>query len=1190
MKHKKVIGLAVIFWIGCFLNAYSQEIKENVLYKIVNSSGLVLDNKLNPNNQSHIFLEKESKNAKGQYWRFVKNGDCYVIYNPFGFKSFDVGASGEQGHRLSVWDYSRSNENQQWILTKTANNQYEIKANKNGLKVVHPSQKAGTEVMLSIDQTASWQIKPTSEKIPPENIHGQYEWENEQIFAVNKEEGHVTYIPYPSVESLKADVAYFERPWETPKSSYFQLLNGLWKFNWVKQPSERPADFYKTNYDVSSWKEIQVPSSWEMLGYGTPIYTNVNYPFANKPSLILPQEGYTNEKEPNPVGSYRRNFTVPENWDGKEIFIHFNGVYSGFYLWINGEKVGYSEGANNDAEFNITKYVKPGENMVAVEVYRWTDASYIEDQDMFRLSGIHRDVYVYAKPKMNVRDYHLTSEFKNDDYSKATFKAETFIKNYDSKNAKGTVEVTLLDPFGKTVTTLTQATNSLKKGSEEAYKLQAEVSNPMLWSAEKPNLYTVIVSMKDEQGKVTEALMSKFGFRQIEIKNRRVYINNQQVFFRGVNRHDTHPKYGKAIPVESMIQDILLMKTHNINTIRTAHYPSDPKMYAMFDYYGLYIMDEADLENHGNHGISDREAWRPAFLDRITRVIQRDRNHSSVIFWSLGNEGGAGKNFDAMYQRAKELEPSRPVHYEGKNSAADIDSHMYPNIPRMRTFDQQDTEKPYFLCEYVHAMGNAPGSHYEYWDYIENHSKRMIGGCIWEWVDHGINMYGKPENQFYYGGDFGDQPNDGNFCADGLVTPDRRITAKLIDTKKIYQYIRTKPIDLNQGMLEIVNGYDFTNLNEFNMHWDVTEDGKMIASGDLAPVNVQPDQSAKIKIPFNIRKSNDKEYFLNISFSLVNETRWAKAGHVVAIEQFALNTRPNPKAVNMSGLGQLTVNNQGDNLLISGKDFNVQFNAKTGFMNGLQYGGKNMIHNNENVAFNYYRSIDNDKFVDQNYYDVAYSEPLFSYKKDASGKFVTVIASYQANIQAKAVVTVNFSAKYTIYANGAIDVDASFTKPEKAEVVRRVGLQMIIPQEFENIQYFGHGPHENMPDRIKSAGVGLYETTATGMEAERYVRPQSMGNREDIRWATFANANKQGIKITSLNKVSFSALHFHDRDLRNAKHDFELDGIRKPEIYINLDCFQQGTGNGACGPIPLEQYMIPVNSPVNYAFRIEPIQ
>jgi len=1170
----------------------SQQINENTLYKIVSPSGLVLDNKKSESNLTNIYLAKDEKNNQGQLWRIVSYQSYYVIYNPFTLKSLDVASANGDKHPLGIWDYSRANENQHWKFMKTDNNRYIIQC-KNSERVISfkNGDKIDGEVYTLSGMSTTWQLKQTYVKLPPENVHGKAEWENEQIFAVNKEPGHSTYIPFPSIEDLKAD-KYFDKPWETPSSAYYHLLNGDWKFNWVKKPSERPIDFYKMNYDVSSWKEIPVPSNWEMLGYGTPIYTNITYPFKNFPSLILPQKGFTNEVEVNPVGSYRRNFNVPQDWDGKEIFLHFDGVYSGFYVWINGEKVGYSEGSNNDAEFNISKYVKPGENTIATEVYRWTDGSYIEDQDMFRLSGIHRDVYLVATPKVHVTDYNLQSIFNGDDYSSAIFKVDASVKNYSDKTTGvNKIEVQLLDPSDKIVTTLSKEVNSLKSNNEQLLNLESNVTKPQLWSAEKPNLYSVIVSMKDAQGKVIEAMTSKFGFRKIEIKNKRVYINNEQVFFKGTNRHDIHPKFGKAVPVETMETDVLMMKQHNINTIRTSHYPNSQKMYAMYDYYGLYVMDEADLECHGNQSLSERPSWQPAFLDRITRVIQRDKNHPSVIFWSLGNEAGAGENFNAMYKKAKEMDPSRPVHYEGNNTFADIDSHMYPDIPRMSNFDQSESDKPYFLCEYVHSMGNAPGNIAEYWDYIENKSQRMIGACVWDWVDQGINKQGEPDDHYYFGGDFGDKPNDFDFSCNGLTTPDRRVTAKLLELKKVYQYIKFTPIALETGKVEIENRYDFTNLNEFDITWEVLKNGEKVETGILETLDLKPNQKATVTIPFKTTFNKDNEFFLNVFVSLKKNTNWAKKGHRVSCEQFALNSKPDVKAVDLSTSGTVKTKTEGKELVVNGANFKTVFDTEKGIMTSLQYANKELIYNQQGFALNWYRSVGNDKYADQTYYPATFSKPIFAYNTDDSGKYMNVIIDQKATIITKQTkVIIPYFIKYIIYSNGVIDVSAQFTNPENGEIIHRLGLQLVLPQGYENIKWYGRGPEENYPDRKKSALVGLYETTVKGMEKEHYVRAQSMGNREDVRWFTLSDEKNSGIKITSLNNLSFSALHYQDKDAWLAVHDFELDKIRRPEVYLNIDCIQQGLGNATCGPLPLKQYMIPVNSPINYSFRIEPLK
>lgn len=1176
-------------------NIFSQEIKPDVLYKIISPSGFVVDNLDNPENSANIYLSKNEKNKQGQVWKIEKlqNGS-YLISNPFIKKSIDNnGVTNGGGNVLIQWDSRMSNVNQQWNFNMTGTGAYTIVQKSSGMALAFSGEDAaGAAISQLPNSSLAWKLIPTNVKAPKEEKQkpSKNDWENETIFAINKEPGHATYYPFPSLESLKADKT-FDKPWEEPASPLYRSLNGNWKFNWVKQPSERPVNFYKMNYDVSSWKEIPVPSNWEMHGYGTPIYTNITYPYKNNPPFIQPQKGYTNETEVNPVGSYRRDFTIPADWDGKEIFLHFDGVYSGIYVWINGKKVGYSQGANNVAEFNITDYVKAGDNTIAAEVYRWTDGSYIEDQDMFRLSGIHRNVFVFATPKVHVRDYFLESAFKGDDYSSATFKVKASVKNYDNKSSQAaTVNVSLLDAKGKEVASLSQPVQVLGGGKEQVYDLQATVANPLLWSAEKPNLYTAVVTLKDNNNNVMEAMSSKFGFRKIEIKNKRVYINNEQVFFKGTNRHDIHPQFGKAVPVESMIQDILMMKQHNLNTIRTSHYPNDPRMYALHDYYGLYVMDEADLENHGNHSISDMPSWIPAYKDRIERVIQRDKNHPSVIFWSLGNEGGDGANFDEMYKVAKLLDPSRPVHYEGKNEIADIDSHMYPSMSRMAAFDQQDTDKPYFLCEYAHSMGNAPGNLAEYWDYIENDSQRMIGACVWDWVDQGINMYGKPANQYYLGGDFGDKPNDFDFVCNGLTTPDRRVTAKLLEVKKVYQYIKFKPLSASTGKIEIENKYDFINLNEFNISWDVLKDGVKSESGTINSIDLAPNQKTVITIPYNKNLDAGSEYFLNVYFTLKNDASWAKAGHEVASEQFALNERQALNSVDVSSMGDIRVFKEGDNLTIGGPDFKTVFNTTTGMMISLQYNAKEMIYNQNGFNLNWYRSVNNDKYADQNYYPTVNDKPIFTYQVSPDNKSVTILASTTATINSPKPARIPYTVKYVIYTDGTIDIDGSFTLPEGNPFVHRLGLQVVLPEGMENVQYYGRGPHENYWDRKHSAYMGQYRTTAKGMEQEHYVRSQSMGNRDDVRWIAITDQNNKGIKILSKDRLGFSALHFTDQALWEAVHDFKLDEIRKPEVYLNLDCIQQGLGNASCGPLPLPQYMIPANQNLSYSFRVQNVK
>lgn len=1193
--EKLVLKLLILFYTICISETIiGQEINSDVLYKIMTPSGLAIDNKENFDPNSNLFLSKDDKNAKGQLWKIERLSDgYYVITNPYTDMSLDNGNQNSgNGNPILQWIESKGNSNQHWKVEITGTGAYQITQRTSGMTLGLEGEDAiGTTISQLPNSSQLWRLVETSTKVPTDYlVRGNTEWEDERVFEVNKEPGHTTYTVYSSVESLKKD-EHFNKPWILPTSDNYLSLNGKWKFNWVTEPALRPTNFYEVGYNVSSWKEIEVPSNWEMLGYGTPIYTNITYPFMNRPPLIKPQKGYTSEYEPNPVGSYKKSFTLPKSWDGSEVFVHFDGVYSGMYVWVNGTKVGYSEGASNDAEFNITKYLKKGENDISVEVYRWTDASYIEDQDMFRLSGIHRDVYLYATPKTHIHDYHIQTEFDGNDFSSSTFVVDATVKNYETKASKAyTVKVDLLDTNGKSVTTLTKAISKLKATSDNTYRLQATVANPQLWSAEKPYLYTAVVSLENDKGKVMEAMSTKVGFRKIEVKNKRVYVNNVPVFFKGVNRHDTHPQHGKAIPVESMIEDIELMKTHNVNTVRTSHYPNSPRIYALYDYYGLYIMDEADLENHGNHSISDKETWGPAFVDRIDRVVKRDRNHPSVIFWSLGNEGGNGRNFDLMYTRAKELDPVRPVHYEGKNSVADIESTMYSSMDDMTRIDQNDSQKPFFICEYVHAMGNAIGNLEEYWDFIENRGQRQIGACIWDWVDQGLNKVGQPKDRYFYGGDFGDKPNDGYFSCNGVTTADRRVTAKLLEVKRVYQYVKFKEVGLVAGTIEIDNRYDFTNLNEFVLNWQLIRDGEVVESGTMDAPALKPKEKGEIRVPFNRNFETGKEYFLNIYCSMKENNIWASKGHEVASAQFALTQRVPVEMINTKDVATLSLNENKEQVVISGNKFKVSFSKKTGVMNSLQYSDNEMLHKNGGLQFNWYRNVANDKYTDQNFYSTQYDTPFFSYQINEDNKSVVLLYNTTATIMNDRKVRIPLTIKYTIYGNGAIDVDASFTKPINADIVHRLGLQMVIKNGYEKVKYYGHGPHENYIDRKASAYVGLYETTVTDMEQEHYVRPQSMGNREGVRWVSLLDSKSQGLKITSKDNLNFSALHFTDAELREIKHDFLLDEKRNPEIYLSLDCIQQGLGNASCGPRPLDKYMIPSNKPMNYSFRIEPIR
>ncbi len=1180
----KFLCLLSSFLSMCLQFSVAQTFQTGVNYKLINQNGLTVDNRGSLQNNENLYLSKEESTSANQIWALSSLGDGYYsIYSQISFKAVDNGNQNSgPGNPVVIWDRDEYSNNQQWKITKNSHGNYAIESRASGYQLGIKDGKLYQLKADKNDKTQQWRIEESIAKIKIVKRVGEAEWENEEIFGINKEKPHAPYIPFSTVNEAKSD-STFIKPWARTSSSLYQLLNGTWKFNWVKQPNERPVDFYKTNFDVSSWKEIPVPSSWEMRGYGTPIYTNITYPHKNDPPFIKPQAGYTNEKEPNPVGSYRREFIVPASWDGKSIFMRFDGVYSAMYVWINGKKVGYSQGANNIAEFDVTKEIKTGKNTVAVEVYRWSDGSYIEDQDMFRLSGIHRDVAIYAVPKVHIRDYGISTDFNGDDFSKSTLSLKANIINKGEKTlGSGSLTLNVLDTNGKEVLTFSRDFSGLKPLQEEVKQISGEVNNPALWSAENPTLYTAILTLSDAKGKVQEVITSKFGFRKIEIKNKKVYVNNQAVLFKGVNRHDTHPIYGKAVPVESMLQDVLMMKQNNINTIRTAHYPNDARMYTMFDYFGLYTMSEADLECHGNQSLSSMDSWLPAYLDRNLRNVEEHKNHPSVIFWSMGNESGRGNNFDTVYKEVKKADPTRPIHYEGKNSAADIFSRMYPSVESMIETDGEDTDVPFFMCEYAHAMGNAIGNLPEYWDFIENKAQRTIGGCIWDWVDQGLIKFGGPKDQYYFGGDFGDTPNDGDFCLNGVVTSDRRVTPKLLEVKKVYQYIKILATDPAKGVFKIRNSYDFTNLNEFNIHWSLLKDGKEIEKGDLQPMNLAPDNEAELKIPFNKNLEQGHEYFVTIKFNLNQDKIWADKGWNMAAEQFALTAKAGLPVVEAKGK-KLKLDKTAQQINVIGENIDAKFNPSTGMLNSLKVFGKEMLFQQKGFSLNWYRSINNEPRQDM---DLQTKLESLTSNVVNGGKQIIINTKVTAYLNGQRKSVIPYTINYVFYSSGIVDVDVNIDNTKDENRVPRLGLQLALTPGMEQLEWYGRGPQENYIDRDASAFYGIFNNTVKGME-EYYTRMQSMGNRQDIRWLTIGSEDI-GLKITSKDKLNFTALHFYDQELWNMKHHFMLDKNRRPETILSLDYMQRGLGNASVGPGPLKQYDVPVSDSNNYSFRIEP--
>jgi beta-galactosidase len=1043
-----------------------------------------------------------------------------------------------------------------------------------------------------------------------------HEWEDETVNAINKEKARNTYMPYASMEQAIMDV------WSV--SPYFLNLNGTWKFNWVKHPDMRPKDFYRDGFDVSYWDKLGVPSCWQMKGYGIPIYTNVTYPHAAKPPFIMvpvPEE-YTKNEYPNPVGSYVREFEVPSTFAGRRTFIHFAGVESAMYLWVNGEKVGYSEDSRLPAEFDITNYLKPGTNRLAVEVYQWSDGSYLEDQDFWRMSGIYRDVYLYSVPTFFLRDYWLKADF-NENFTQAEFSVETNFTNFGAKGNHH-LEVYLLGKNESPETVkpiITQQINAASRVKSPVLKVTIE--HPRLWSAEIPDLYTVLLVTKDASGKVQMVQRSDFGFRKIEIRDQQLWVNGKSIKLKGVNRHDIDPTDGRTISRASMIRDVELFKQFNINTVRTSHYPNDPYFYSLCDKYGIYVIDEANVESHGmgygDASLGHVKSWQDAHVSRIMNMVERDKNHPSVIMWSMGNEAGPGINFAAAADAIKARDPERPIHYERYNDVADVVSTMYPDVVWFEKEGLKDDPKPFFLCEYAHAMGNAVGNLQEYWDAIYAHD-RLIGGCIWDWADQGLykEIPGKPGEYFLaYGGDFGDRPTDWNFCANGLTTADRQITPKMEEVKKVYQNVLITSGDLLKGEILITNRFSFLNLNVFDASWNLTEDGVVLQSGWFN-ANVLPGDSQKYTIPFDQPELKPgREYFLNLKFTLKKDELWANAGHIVASEQLLIPyNAPMEVLPSATTFWPIQVTEIKDNTIIYGKEFQLVFNSKAGAITQLVYDNLSVIDTDNKAIYgihpetgliswdtttisriagprvNIFRApVDNDYIFGGGPGPIWQKQGLDQLKDKVTG---FTINKAEAD---RVVITVNLESvapkgylvkstfTYTILANGQIDVKVDFDPMEVDWMLPKMGIIMEMPAGFENVSWFGAGPHENYRDRKTSAHIGLYHNTVSGM-TEAYIRPQDMGNRSDTRWFTVINQQGRGVKMSGT-ALNFSTLHHLPTDLDKANHPYQL--VKRSETIITIDAFHNGLGGGSCGPGPMEQYQLK-SQPVSLQFSIAPFE
>ena len=1102
-----------------------------------------------------------------------------------------------------LWAASPSNANQNTFFTpvENADGAYRIYAqNTSGnAKTKLPCYllaPAGRAVSTTTDADVASTFTFTEVEAPVVVTNA---WEDQTVFGVNKEAPHATFIPYPSTAALKADKEVFDKPWLTPEAngSYLSLC-GRWKFRFASEPSKRPAeDFYGDRVDASEWAEVDVPGCWEMQGYDKPLYVNVNYPFADTPPYINCTVSGIGR---NPVGSYRRNFTLPQAWEGQRVVLHFDGIYSGAFVWVNGQEVGYTQGGNNDAEFDISAYVRPGDNNVSIQVFRWTDGAYLEGQDAWHMAGLHRDVYLYATPPTYLSDHYITSSLKATAYKEGKLNIQMDMANPAAAACSKTVAVTLIAPDGQQVGQWQQPFTFRQGDTADRQNLQCDVSGLTLWNAETPALYTLIFSQQDAAGKEEMAFQTKYGFRHVEIKNKAVYINGKRVYFRGVNTQDTHPTRGRSIDTATMLQDITMMKQANVNTVRTSHYPRQPKMYAMFDYYGLYVMDEADVECHknwqdvggkgGESDIVNNPTWRDQWIDRTVRMVYRDRNHPSVIFWSLGNESGYGTNLEASYDAVRALD-TRPIHNcTGHNASpariSDLHSVMYPSVAET-TSGVKSSSRPYFMCEYAHAMGNAVGNLKDFWDVIEG-STCGIGGCIWDWVDQSIiepEAVVKGETQkngfpYFISGYDMPGPHQGNFLNNGIITPDRKWTPKLTEVKKVYQPAEMSYQTLTSGpRVRIKNKYAFTNLSSlFSLHVEYLDaDARSLGSQNYTLPSISAGSTNYVSLdnmPVGVA-------FINASLCLKEATPWAETGYALATEQFtvddtySLPALPAPaddvEPLTMSGVSTVTLANNRTNLSI----------AYTGYINSFTSHGVEVLGKSSarQPIYSNVRWIENES---------PYGSHNFGNRTAAvSGAKRSAVTLAEDGMSATFSQTVtddecNYVIDYTLHATGELDMTVTYT-PLK-EGLRRIGLDMQFPAGYETVEYYGRGPWENYIDRCTGSYMGRYSTTVTDLFEKGYIHPQSNGNRLDLRELLLKNAAGQAIRVQTEGQVSFSLSHYNQGDFFvPVIHTWELSAA--DEVYATFDYMQRGLGNASCGPGTDTQYQCPSSGTYTHTLR-----
>ncbi len=1006
------------------------------------------------------------------------------------------------------------------------------------------------------------------------------EWNDLNVLQVNREAPHATMMGYPTAKAaLSCD---------RTTSPWFQSLNGEWKFNWVKKPADRPADFYRPEFDVSGWDVIPVPSNWEMAGHGLKIYTNIKYPFPMDPPRA--------PVDWNPVGSYRREFEVSKDWKNRETFIVFDGVQSAFYLWVNGRKVGYSQGSRTPAEFNITDYLQDGKNVLAVEVYRWCDGSYLEDQDFWRLSGLYRDVYLWSRAESRIRDFTVVTDL-DDQYKDAVLTADA-----ELLNPTGTVEALLLDPSGREI-------GRACSPSAPHTALQIPVRAPAKWSTETPALYTLLFTLKDAAGNAVEVIPQRIGFREVEIKNNRFCLNGVPILIKGVNRHEHHADNGHVVDRASMIRDIQLLKQNNFNAVRTCHYPNMPMWYDLCDEYGIILWDEANIESHGigygPESLAKQPEWKAAHLDRIQRMVERDKNHASVVVWSMGNEAGDGENFAACYRWIKENDSSRPVHYERTDHKkgqpnTDICNRMYQMADGIRKYTQGDDKRPYIICEYMHAMGNSSGGAKEYWDlFYEDNTAQ--GGFVWDWMDQGIRTpvpaefkknIGKgpvKETFFAYGGWFEDPAgvyNDGNFCMNGLIDAGQHPHPGLYAHKYLQRNVHVSPVDLTAGTFKIRNWFDFTTLGKkVSSHWKIEAGGVVVAEGNLPDLGIAPhaEQIVTIDLPENLPAPGN-DIFITFEFRAEkNYHPLVNAGHLLAWDQFELSSGPAAPAI---AEGDVGINESDYSVSVNGKNFEVVFDKAAGALASYRVDGLDLIVAGGQPDLSRAQN-DNEQRQkpkpDPEWDSVAEKAAVQNVSVAKAGGAATVtIRKELPNVRATMV------SVYRVLPNAEVLVDVAFdfsNTEEKVMPPLRAGMEWGIPAEFDNLKWFGRGG-ETYPDRAFEP-VGIYEGTVDDQWTD-YSRPQENGNKTGVRWAELTDEKGCGLRVAAEGvPLSLGARFYSTQTMRESDYSFQME--RSDFIHLNIDAAQSGVGGiTSWGAVPLKPYRLFADR-MEYRYRLSPL-